>query len=83
MAQLKNISVLNGDILRCPISSTVEQALMSIRSKYCLFGGILEDEDGGAVVDGAALISTTVGGLSFVGGRDNSQMQQGILCLSR
>ncbi len=78
MANIKHI-VVNGDgnNFPCPIAATIDQAESTIRLRYGLQFGSLQD-DNGALVDRAALISTTVGVLSFVGGRYIPQMQQGI-----
>ncbi len=69
----RNIQV-DGNIFPCPGTATVDLAENKIRSVYLLAGGGLQDQNG-ALVDGAALISTAVGNLSFVGGQP---MQQGM-----
>ena len=70
MAQ-RNILV-NGQGFPCPDGATVDQAEARIRSRFLLAGGGLEDQNG-AVMDGNALIGTTTGALSFVGGQPGQQ----------
>jgi hypothetical protein len=76
MANIKDI-VMNGEKnFPCRISTTADQAVNTIRSTYNLTGGCLQD-DGGPLTDGAALIGTTFGVLSFVYGQEIFQMRQG------
>ncbi len=66
MATKKEINV-NGEVFRCSVTWTVEQAETRIRSSYGLQNGrIVEDGD---PVLGAQLISSLAGTLTFVGGQ--------------
>ena len=65
---------VNGDIFSCRANCTVEQAVISIRSRYGLQFGGLVSEDGAYLLQGD-LISDAVGAISFTGGQP---IQQGV-----
>ena len=66
MTTKKDVHV-NGQVFRCSVEWTVEQAETRIRSFYGLQnGGIVEDGD---PVLGTQLISSLTGTLAFVGGQ--------------
>ena len=69
--ETKDINV-NGQVFRCPIEWTVEEAESKIRSRYGLqIGGIEED---GIPVLGTARIKDVAGPLTFVGGQPIQQL---------
>ena len=61
----KDIAV-NGQVFRCPIEWTVDQARYEIRSWYCLQGGGIAVEGNRVPVPGDKLISSLTGTLAFV-----------------
>jgi hypothetical protein len=75
MANIKNIDV-NGANFPCPVVASIDEAEKRIRSRYNLTGGGLEDANG-ALFNGTALISVTVGALFFIDGQQIVPTQHG------
>jgi hypothetical protein len=67
----KDIAVGEGTF-RCPLTGTVDQAKVEIRSRFLFIGGGLEDANG-ALVDGNAKIGDTNGEVKFVEGQPAQQ----------
>jgi hypothetical protein len=69
MAREVRVAVRAGEVVRCPLTWTVDNAEAKIRASFELSGGRIEDQYG-VTMEGTDVIGNAVGDLTFVGGRD-------------